>query len=85
MAPAPSLIRILQPVLYAAVVAVGLSSGAAPVLAQAQAAERELTVDEFSVVKLTVKAVPDARSARRTASPSMPGSMRSRMTRSQLL
>lgn len=27
------------------------------------AAERELTVDQFSVVKLTVKAVPDARSA----------------------
>lgn len=29
----------------------------------AAAAERELTVDELSVVKLTVKAVPDARSA----------------------
>jgi S1-C subfamily serine protease len=29
----------------------------------ATAAERELTVDELSVVKLTVKAVPDARSA----------------------
>jgi serine protease Do len=28
------------------------------------AAERELTVDQFSVVKLTVKTVPDARSAR---------------------
>lgn len=28
------------------------------------AAERELTVDQFSVVKLTVKVVPDARSAR---------------------
>ncbi|MBX3665862.1 MAG: serine protease [Burkholderiales bacterium] len=28
------------------------------------AAERELTLDQFSVVKLTVKAVPDARSAR---------------------
>lgn len=28
-----------------------------------QAAERELTVDQFSVVKLTVKTVPDARSA----------------------
>lgn len=27
-------------------------------------AERELTVDQFSVVKITVKAVPDARSAR---------------------
>ena len=35
-------------------------------LAQAPvfAAERELTVDQFSVVKLTVKTVPDARSAR---------------------
>jgi len=32
--------------------------------AQANAAEREMTVDQFSVVKLTVKAVPDARSAR---------------------
>lgn len=30
----------------------------------ATAAERELTVDQFSVVKLTVTAVPDARSAR---------------------
>jgi S1-C subfamily serine protease len=30
----------------------------------AAAAGRELTVDQFSVVKLTVKAVPDARSAR---------------------
>jgi hypothetical protein len=28
------------------------------------AAERELSVDQFSVVKLTVKTVPDARSAR---------------------
>jgi S1-C subfamily serine protease len=31
---------------------------------QLPAAERELTVDQFSVVKLTVTAVPDARSAR---------------------
>jgi serine protease Do len=30
----------------------------------ALAAERELTLDQFSVVKLTVRAVPDARSAR---------------------
>ncbi|MBX3650908.1 MAG: serine protease [Burkholderiales bacterium] len=45
---------------------------AAPVLAAclvaqgvpALAAERELTLDQFSVVKLTVRAVPDARSAR---------------------
>jgi serine protease Do len=35
-----------------------------PAQALAAAAEREITVDQFSVVKLTVKAVPDARSTR---------------------
>ena len=35
-----------------------------PAQAFAAAAEREMTVDQFSVVKLTVKAVPDARSTR---------------------
>ena len=42
------------------VLAAGLLAQASPALA----AERELTVDQFSVVKLTVKTVPDARSAR---------------------
>lgn len=41
-------------------VAAGLLPPASPGIA----AERELSVDQFSVVKLTVKAVPDARSAR---------------------
>lgn len=40
--------------------AAGLLVSGAPALA----AERELTLDQFSVVKLTVKTVPDARSAR---------------------
>jgi len=44
----------------ALVVVAGLFAHGAPALA----AERELTLDQFSVVKLTVRAVPDARSAR---------------------
>jgi S1-C subfamily serine protease len=58
MAPARSLVPKLQFVLNALVVAAVMLFFNAPVLA----AERELTVDEFSVVKLTVKAVPGARS-----------------------
>ncbi len=42
------------------VLAAGLVAWGMPALA----AERELTLDQFSVVKLTVTAVPDARSAR---------------------
>lgn len=57
MAPASSMSRKLQHLLSAALLIVGLFA-AAP----SAAAERELTVDQFSVVKLTVKAVPDARS-----------------------
>ena len=64
MAPARTLMCKLQPVLNAVILAAGLSVFGAPALAQSQAPERELTVDELSVVKLTVKAVPDARSAR---------------------
>ena len=64
MALARSLMRKLQPMLNAVILAVGLSVCSALALAQAQAEERELTVDEFSVVKLTVKALADARSAR---------------------
>lgn len=60
MTPVSSPLRTLQLLLVAAILAVVLASGAV----MAQPAERELTVDEFSVVKLTVKAVPDARSAR---------------------
>lgn len=41
-----------------------LATGLLALTAAAGAAERELTVDQFSVVKLTVKTVPDARSAR---------------------
>lgn len=40
-----------------------LVAGLLAIPCTATAAERELTVDELSVVKLTVKAVPDARSA----------------------
>jgi len=40
-----------------------LAAGLLAFSGTAAAAERELTVDELSVVKLTVKAVPDARSA----------------------
>lgn len=50
----------LQRILPVMVLAVSLLAPLSPVAA----AERELTVDQFSVVKLTVKAVPDARSAR---------------------
>ena len=49
----------LQQILGVLALATGLLTG--PGIAAA--AERELTVDELSVVKLTVKAVPDARSA----------------------
>ena len=50
----------------AVLLALALLAGAAPVAhgAAAAAAEREMTVDQFSVVKISVKAVPDARSAR---------------------
>ncbi len=48
----------------AALLALALFAGAAPVVHAAAAAERELTVDQFSVVKISVKTVPDARSAR---------------------
>jgi S1-C subfamily serine protease len=57
MAPASSMSRKLQHLISAALLIAGLFA-AAP----SAAAERELTVDQFSVVKLTVKAVPDARS-----------------------
>jgi serine protease Do len=50
----------LQRMAAALVLAAGLAANGVPALA----AERELTLDQFSVVKLTVKAVPDARSAR---------------------
>jgi len=56
---AHNLMRKLQQITFAVLLAAGFFAGAAP----AAAAERELTVDEFSVVKVTVKAVPDARSA----------------------
>ena len=48
----------------AALLALALFAGAAPVAQGAAAADRELTVDQFSVVKISVKTVPDARSAR---------------------
>lgn len=51
---------VFQYILTAATLAAALLVPVTP----AAAAERELTVDEFSVVKVTVKAVPDARSAR---------------------
>jgi len=49
----------LQQILGVLTVMAGLLTGSG----MASAAERELTVDELSVVKLTVKAVPEARSA----------------------
>lgn len=48
----------------AVLVALSLLVGVAPLAHAAAAPERELTVDQFSVVKISVKAVPDARSAR---------------------
>ena len=60
MPPVSRLVLQMQPLLNAAALALGL----AVCSVTAQAADRELTVDEFSVVKLTVKAVSDARSAR---------------------
>ncbi len=50
----------LQGMVAALIVVAGLCVHGAPALA----AERELTLDQFSVVKLTVRAVPDARSTR---------------------
>jgi S1-C subfamily serine protease len=44
--------------------AILLTSGLLGQVSMGIAAERELSVDQFSVVKLTVKTVPDARSAR---------------------
>ncbi len=53
-------LRKLQQTGTAILLAAGLLAQASPGVA----AERELSVDQFSVVKLTVKTVPDARSAR---------------------
>lgn len=60
MACIHSMLRVLRQTGMAVVFTVGLLMQAST----GTAAERELTVDQFSVVKLTVKAVPDARSAR---------------------
>lgn len=60
MACIHSVLRVLQQTGMAVVLTAGLLMQAST----GTAAERELTVDQFSVVKLTVKAVPDARSAR---------------------
>lgn len=60
MACIHSVLRKAQQAAGAILLVTGLLAQASPVFA----AERELTVDQFSVVKLTVKAVPDARSAR---------------------
>ncbi len=60
MACIHSTLRILRQTSTTVLLAVGLLAQSSPALA----AERELTVDQFSVVKLTVKTVPDARSAR---------------------
>lgn len=59
MSPMCRMTLKLQQILGVLALATGLLAG--PGIAAA--AERELTVDELSVVKLTVKAVPDARSA----------------------
>jgi S1-C subfamily serine protease len=60
MACIESVLRNMRQTAGAMLLATGLLAQMAPV----GAAERELTVDQFSVVKLTVKTVPDARSAR---------------------
>lgn len=60
MACIHSMLRVLRQTGMAVVFTAGLLMQAST----GTAAERELTVDQFSVVKLTVKAVPDARSAR---------------------
>lgn len=60
MASIHSMSSKLRQTAAAILVAAGLLPQASPGIA----AERELSVDQFSVVKLTVKAVPDARSAR---------------------
>lgn len=59
MASIHSVLCKLQQTGAAILLAAGLMQASA-----GMAAERELSVDQFSVVKLTVKAVPDARSAR---------------------
>jgi len=48
----------------AALCALFIMLAGAPFTSNAAAPQRELTVDQFSVVKISVKAVPDARSAR---------------------
>lgn len=60
MACTHSVLRKAQQTAGAILFVIGLLAQVSPVFA----AERELTVDQFSVVKLTVKTVPDARSAR---------------------
>ena len=60
MACIHSVLRKLRRIGTAILLAAGLLAQASPGVA----AERELTVDQFSVVKLTVKTVADARSAR---------------------
>jgi len=60
MASIHSVLRKLRQSGAVVVLAAGLLVQASPGIA----AERELSVDQFSVVKLTVKTVPDARSAR---------------------
>lgn len=60
MSPVHGVISKFQRTATALVLAAGLSTHLAPTAA----AERELTLDQFSVVKLTVRAVADARSAR---------------------
>lgn len=60
MAYINSVLRRLRHTAGAVLLTAGLLTQASPGVA----AERELTVDQFSVVKLTVKTVPDARSAR---------------------
>ena len=60
MACIHSVVRAVRQAGAAILLAAGLLGHASPGVA----AERELSVDQFSVVKLTVKTVPDARSAR---------------------
>jgi S1-C subfamily serine protease len=56
--------RVLRKLLQRGVAIILCVAGLSGLVSTGIAAERELTVDQFSVVKLTVKAVPDARSAR---------------------
>ncbi len=60
MACIHNVLRELRQSAVSILLAAGLLAHASPGVA----AERELSVDQFSVVKLTVKTVPDARSAR---------------------